>query len=102
VVVLVPQGKSRFGPLDEERGRRQRFEAAELSSLMEQAGFRIEKISDFNRLSVPGWWLNNKVLHRKGFSRVQLKFFDTVLPLLRPLDGLWPWKGLSLIAVGIK
>lgn len=102
VIVLVPQGKKRFGPLDQERGRRQRFEAAEIRELLQGAGFRVEDISDFNRLSVPGWWLNNKVLHRKGFSRVQLKFFDTVLPLLRPLDRVWPWKGLSLIAVGAK
>jgi hypothetical protein len=42
------------------------------------------------------------VLHRKRFSRVQLKFFDTMLPLLRPLERVWPWKGLSLIAVGVK
>jgi len=102
VIVQVPQGKSRFGPLDQERGRRRRFEAEELSQLLTQAGFRVESMTDFNRLSVPGWWLNNKVLHRNHFSRVQLKFFDTVLPLLRPMDKLWPWKGLSLIAVGAK
>jgi hypothetical protein len=102
VIVQVPQGKQRFGTLDQERGRRQRFEAEELSALLTTAGFRVERIVDFNRLSVPGWWLNNKVLHRKRFSRLQLKFFDTILPLLRPLDGIWPWKGLSLIAVGAK
>jgi len=102
VIALVPQGKSRFGPLDQERGRRQRFEAPEIRELLQQAGFRVDAVSDFNRLSVPGWWLNNKVLHRKRFSRLQLKFFDTALPLLRPLDRFWPWKGLSLIAIGTK
>ena len=102
VIVQVPQGKERFGPLDQERGRRHRFSATEISDLLTQAGFRVEMLTDFNRLSVPGWWLNNKVLHRKSFSRLQLKFFDTVLPLLRRIDGLWPWKGLSLIAVGAK
>ncbi len=102
VVVLVPQGKRRFGPLDEERGRRQRFERAELSDLLYGAGFRVEGIEDFNRLSVPGWWLNNKILHRKRFSRVQLKFCDTILPVLRPVAKLWPWTGLSLVAVGAK
>jgi glycosyltransferase involved in cell wall biosynthesis len=102
VVVLVPQGKTRFGSLDAERGRRQRFERQELSNLLSQAGFHVERLADFNRLSVPGWWLNNKVLRRKSFSRVQLKSFDTMLPLLRPLERLWPWKGLSLIAVGTR
>jgi glycosyltransferase involved in cell wall biosynthesis len=102
VITQVPQGKQRFGTLDQERGRRQRFEAAEISSLLTDAGFRVEAIKDFNRLSVPGWWLNNKLLHRKRFSRVQLKFFDTVLPLLRRFESIWPWKGLSLIAIGAK
>ena len=102
VVALVPQGKKLFGPIDKERGRRQRFEAGEIRELLQATGFRVETISDFNRLSVPGWWLNNKVLHRKGFSRVQLKFFDTLLPLLRPLDRLWPWNSLSLVAIGSK
>jgi glycosyltransferase involved in cell wall biosynthesis len=102
VVVQVPQGQHRFGPIDQERGRRRRFSASELSELLLQPGFHVDVIVDFNRLSVPGWWLNNKVLHRKRFSRLQLKFFDTILPLLRPFDNLWPWKGLSLIAVGTK
>ena len=31
VIVIVPQGKKRFGTLDQERGRRQRFERGELS-----------------------------------------------------------------------
>jgi glycosyltransferase involved in cell wall biosynthesis len=102
VVALVPQGKRLFGPLDQERGRRQRFERGEVSELFEKAGFRVERLTDFNRLSVPGWWLNNKVLHRKSFSRVQLKFFDSILPILRRVETIWPWKGLSLVAVGTK
>jgi len=102
VIVQVPQGKDRFGPLDQERGRRLRFSSEELSNQLAAAGFQLEMIADFNRLSVPGWWMNNKILHRKRFSRLQLKFFDSVLPLLRPFDRIWPWKGLSLIAIGVK
>ena len=102
VIVQVPQGQERFGPIDEERGRKKRYSAEELNGLLMQPGFQVDAMMDFNRLSVPGWWLNNKVLRRKRFSRLQLKFFDTILPLLRPIDGMWPWKGLSLIAVGIK
>ena len=51
---------------------------------------------------MPGWWLNGRLLRRRKFSRVQLKLLDTAMPLLRRLDRLWPWKGLSLIAVGVK
>jgi glycosyltransferase involved in cell wall biosynthesis len=102
IIIQVPQCKSRFGSLDSERGRRTRFEANELRTMIEQAGFRVEYLDNFNRLSVPGWLLNGKLLKRKRFSRLQLKILDTLLPLMRSIDSLWPWKGLSLIAVGVK
>lgn len=102
VVLQLPQGKNRFCTLDQERGRRTRFEAAEVRTIIEQAGFRLEYLADFNRMSVPGWIINGKLLHRKRFSRVQLKALDTMLPIIRRLEGLMPWRGLSLIAVGVK
>jgi glycosyltransferase involved in cell wall biosynthesis len=102
VILQLPQGKKRFGTLDQERGRRTRFEADEVRKMIEEAGFRVEHLADFNRMSVPGWLLNGKLLGRKRFSRLQLKVLDTTLPLMRKIEGLWPWKGLSLIAVGVK
>ncbi|HMK29525.1 MAG TPA: glycosyltransferase [Terriglobales bacterium] len=102
LLVQVPQGKGRFGSLDEARGRRMRFEEDELKALLARAGLSVEAMLDFNRLSVPGWWINTRLFHRKRFSRVQLKLLDSVLPILRPWDGIWPWRGLSLIAVAVK
>lgn len=102
VILQVPQGKNRFGTLDSERGRRVRFEVPELKALLQEAGFRVERLQDFNRLSVPGWLLNGRLLGRKRFSRVQLKTLDVLLPLMKPFERLWPWKGLSLIVVGTK
>lgn len=102
VIVQVPQGQGRFGSLDEERGRRKRFAADELTFMLSRSGFRSPIIFDFNRLSVPGWMLNNKLLKRRRFSRIQLKFMDTILPLLRHLEWIWPWRGLSLIGIAIK
>jgi hypothetical protein len=59
-------------------------------------------VFDFNRFSAPGWWLNGKVLRRKRFSRVQLKLIDTVMPVLKRIDRIFPWGGLSIIGVGVK
>ncbi len=101
-ILQLPLGKRRFGTLDQERGRRTRFESYEVSRLLSETGFRVEHISDFNRLSVPGWLLNGKLLKRKHFSRVQLKSLDMTLPIMRRFERIWPWKGLSLIAVGVK
>lgn len=102
IVAQVPQGRKRYGSLDFERGRRKRYEANEVRELLRGAGFTVETMEDFNRMSVPGWVLNGKLLKRKSFSRLQLKILDTALPLMKKLEGLWPWKGLSLIAVGVK
>jgi hypothetical protein len=88
--------------LDEVLQHRERYTPAKLENSLEQAGFRVEKIFDFNRVSVPGWWLNGKLLKRKRFSRLQLKALDTVMPALSKIDGLWPWGGLSIIGIGVK
>ena len=33
---------------------------------------------------------------------VQLRLVSTSMPLLRRVDRMWPWSGLSLIAFGVK
>jgi hypothetical protein len=63
------------------------------------AGFELSSFRDFNRAAVPGWWWNGTVLKRRNFSRLQLKIFDLVVPLLRIFDRFLPWRGLGLIAV---
>jgi hypothetical protein len=42
------------------------------------------------------------VLKRQTFSRVQLKLFDAALPILRRVDRLIPWTGISVIGIGVK
>jgi hypothetical protein len=53
-------------------------------------------------VSVPGWWLNGKALHRKTFSRVQIKVLEAIMPLVRRIDRFWPWRGLSVIGIGVR
>ncbi len=69
---------------------------------MEKAGFRIETIFDFNRTSAPAWYFNGKILKRRHFSPIQIKILEILMPVIRKMDRLWPWNGISLIAVGIK
>lgn len=102
VVVLVPQHAGLMGTLDRALGHLRRYDPARLRDALTQAGFSVERIFDFNRVSVPGWWLNGRVLRRTGFSRVQLKLLDTAMPVLSRIDRLWPWSGLSLIGVARK
>jgi len=101
-VILVPQHPRLYGTLDRALEHRERYTRAGFERGLTDAGFRIEKMFDFNRFSVPGWWLNGKVMRRKRFSRVQLKALDLTMPLLKRIDRAWPWSGVSLIAIARK
>jgi len=102
VVIVVPQHPALYGTLDRALDYRKRYTRDSLQQGLERAGFEVERIFDFNRFSVPGWWLNGKILQRKTFSRLQLKALQITMPLLRRIDRIFPWGGLSLIAVVTK
>jgi SAM-dependent methyltransferase len=99
VVLYVPQGPALYSSLDEVLGHRCRYRKQELAEELRQTGFELEAMREFNRVSVPGWWLNGRVLRRREFGRLQLKVFNVMVPLLRHLDRLLPWRGLGLIAI---
>ena len=102
VVILVPQHPSLYGSLDEVLGHRERYTEAGLRKSLTAAGFEVEKVFDFNRVSVPGWFLNARLLRRTNFSIVQLKFLEMIMPLIRLLDRVLPWHGISAIGVARK
>jgi glycosyltransferase involved in cell wall biosynthesis len=101
-LILVPQHPGLFGTLDRVLERRERYTVSGLERAMIEAGFRVEKTFDFNRVSVLGWWLNSRLLRRKSISRVQLKILDMLMPILSRVDRVWPWGGLSIISIGVK
>lgn len=101
-VILVPQHPSIYGSLDHVLEHRERYTARKLAQSLQAAGFRVEKLFDFNRTSAPSWVLNGRILKRTGFSRVQLKVLETIMPAVRRFDRIWPWGGLSVIGVGVK
>jgi glycosyltransferase involved in cell wall biosynthesis/phospholipid N-methyltransferase len=101
-IVLVPEGQSLYGELDAVLGHWRRYSERELREKMEEAGFELERVFGFNRVTRPGWWWNGRVLKRRTFSRLQLWFFDRLVWLWKRLDGWLPWAGVSLIAIGRK
>ena len=101
VVILVPQHPNLYGSLDKALGHRERYTVAGLEHQITEAGFSIEKIFDFNRFTVPGWWLNGKVFRRSGLSRGQLKVLETMMPIIRRIDPLLPWGGNSIIGIAV-
>jgi glycosyltransferase involved in cell wall biosynthesis len=99
LILYVPQGPGLYSSLDEVLGHRCRYRRDMLAGELAQAGFTVESVRDFNRVSVPGWWWNGKVRKKREFGKVQLKVFNMLVPVLRRLDRLIPVSGLGLIAV---
>jgi glycosyltransferase involved in cell wall biosynthesis len=101
-VILVPQNPKLYNSLDEALEHRERYTAAGLRASLERAGFRVEKVLDFNRTSVPAWFVNGGLLKRRTFSRIQLKGLELMMPAVRRLDRVIPWHGLSVVGIGVK
>jgi SAM-dependent methyltransferase len=101
-IVLVPQGQSIYGTLDEVLGHYRRYSELELRNKMEQSGLRVETIIRFNRVTRPAWFMNGKILKKRGFGRFQLWTFDRMVWLWRRIDPYLPWNPVSIIAIGVK
>jgi len=100
-IILVPQGQSAFGTLDEVLEHKRRYSEDELRRKMSDAGFEVKHLIEFNRATWPGWYLNSKILRKRTLSRFQLTFFDLSVPLWRKIDRALPWPPTSLIAIGM-
>jgi glycosyltransferase involved in cell wall biosynthesis len=99
-IILVPEDQAAYGTLDEVLGHYRRYSEAQLRTRMEAAGFRIERMLHFNRVTRPGWRINGQLLRRRSFSRFQLWVFDALVPLWRRIDTWFPWPAVSVIAIG--
>ena len=102
LLLYVPQNQALFSSLDEVLGHHCRYSRQQLTGELDRAGFTVETLSDFNRFGVLGWWWNGLVCKRRDFGRVQLKIFNSIVPLLRHLDRFFPWSGLGLLVVARK
>ena len=101
-IILVPQGQSIYGTLDEVLGHYRRYSEADLRAKMGGAGLRTERVLHFNRITTPAWFVNGRLLKKRTFGVFQLFVFDHLVWLWRLLDRFLPWHSVSLIAVGTK
>jgi glycosyltransferase involved in cell wall biosynthesis len=101
-VVLVPHDQRMYGTLDQVLSHYRRYDHAELRDKMQKAGFRVEKVIDFNRISRPAWWLNGRILKRRTLGRWQMAAFNRLVWLWRKIDETLPWPPTSIIIIGEK
>jgi glycosyltransferase involved in cell wall biosynthesis len=98
-IILVPFGPEIFGSLDEVLGHFRRYTKEQLVGVAERAGFRVERVLNFNRPGVPAWWLNGRVLHRRTFGLGQIRMLNSMTPLFRLVDSWLPFRPLSIIGI---
>jgi glycosyltransferase involved in cell wall biosynthesis len=101
-IILVPQGQELFGTLDAVLGHFLRYSKDQLRQRLESAGFEVEQILEFNRVSRPGWYVTGKILKRNTLARLPLRVFDKLVWLWRKIDSKLPWGAVSIIAVARK
>src|SRR5437660_3378358 len=101
-IILVPHGQEIFGTLDVALGHYRRYSHAELKGKMEEVGFRVERILDFNRISRPPWYVSGRILKRTTLGSGQMKVFDRFVWLWRKIDSHLPWPPTSIIAIAVK
>jgi SAM-dependent methyltransferase len=100
VVVLVPALPSLFGSLDQELGHYRRYTRESLTRTISAAGFQVQGAFYFNLLGTLGWWFNARVRKAPRIPAAQLRYFETLVPILRMEDHLHLPFGQSVIAIG--
>ena len=81
-IVLVPQGQWNFGTLDEVLGHQRRYSKESLRELVEECGFAIKEMIEFNRVGRPpgsstvrSYTGAGSVYSRSGCSTCSRRFF---------------------------
>jgi glycosyltransferase involved in cell wall biosynthesis len=101
-IVLVPHDQEVFGTLDVALGHFRRYGHEELIGKMESAGFRVERILNFNRISRPPWYVSGRILKRTTLGTGQMMLFDRFVWIWRRIDARLPWPPTSIIAIAAK
>jgi hypothetical protein len=70
-----------------------------MREILHPLGLQVERERQINKIGALGWWFSSRVLGRQHISRPALKLWDKSVWLLRRIDGILPWKGLSLVVV---
>lgn len=101
-IILAPNGRWLYGTIDRGLDHHRRYDRSELTSKMEHAGFVVENLFGLNRIAPPFWFLNGRIVGRTSVPAAQVRIFDRLVPLVKPVDRLLPLPPLSIIAIGRK
>jgi len=102
LILLIPQGNHLYGAVDRAAGHYKRYTVEEAEECLGNSGFEVEYIATFNKFTVPLWYVRTCILKGSKISSASSIIHNLMVPILKPLDRVLPWKGLSILAVGKK
>jgi glycosyltransferase involved in cell wall biosynthesis len=98
-VILVPHGQWNFGTLDEVLEHKRRYSEETLRMLAADCGLEVVRMLGLNRVGTLAWFINGKLMRRRGFGLGQIWALNWFTPVFRLVDRFVPLPPLSLIAV---
>ena len=102
IVFLVPFNPKLMSEFDRQIGHFRRYDKGELEGKMTGAGFAVERQFFFNKAGVFAWWVGNTLSGQHSLQPWQLKLYNFLTPIFRPMDRVLPTNGLSTIVVARK
>jgi len=102
IIVLVPQHDWLVSNLDRKVGHYRRYTKDRLASRFQEVGLEMERMFNFNAFGIFGWLINARIFGRTNFGWFQLKVFDSLVPLMRRIEAIFPLPGLSIVGIGRK
>ena len=92
-------GPWNYGTLDKILGHYRRYTRDSLERLASDCELQLTSLIDFNRLGAAAWFVNGKLMRRRGFGLLQIWLLNLLTPLIRRIDHFLPLPPLSLIVV---
>jgi len=102
--LFVPARPEIYAPIDKDFGHFRRYTRRELRSKLEQAGFRVDRLRYYNVAGYFAWWLNFRLLKKRGFNTRAIRFFDRfIFPPVHAVESRIcpPLIGQSLLAIAV-
>jgi len=103
LVLLCPAHRVLFGSMDRHLGHYRRYHRKGLQEMVIRVGFKPLRAFHFNSFSVPGWFINGKMLHSHHASPLQVKIVEAIVPFFRFFEDRvkLPF-GLSVLVIAEK
>ena len=100
LIILVPNHKALFSPIDKAVGHFRRYNNSELQEKLRATGFSVRRVTYSNPLGILGWIVNGLILRRSTLSSKQLTLYRMLKIFIWPVERLaQKFTGLSLLIV---